>query len=332
MRLRRSRSVYGRSGADVAFLSDEQPLRQSVDHCCRGLIVLAIAAVLAGGGLQGLAVAAPAHADTGPTVEIGPDRDISFESGGVTIHASYRGPAAGAGASVPAAVIIDGTGGSDRNGDTQDIKLGVYKWLADRLADNGVASIRYDKLGTGETGMGPYEANPEAVLKLTYDQIRIQPVRDALSFLTKQPGVDVRKLLTLGHSEGGITAMGLAGNPGDAPPVAGYLMVEPAASRYNDLSERQTQAIIDPLVAEGTVTAADEAALVDWMSAGLNEIRNGTPPYPEPGPVPLPSAMGETAEIQEAIRVNFYGSDPLRPSSLTRSARFTVRGWTKLIP
>lgn len=251
---------------------------------------------------------------------IGPDQDITFDSGGVTIYASYRGPVEGAPAAVPAAVIIDGTGGSDRNGDTDEVKTGVYKWLADFLAEQGIASLRYDKLGTGATGMGPYAADPESVLSISYDQVRIQPARDALSYLAEQPGVDADKLLVLGHSEGGITTMGLAADPGDGPSPAGLLLIEPGYTRFNEMSMLQTKGVLDPFVESGTLSAQDEQTLLDWAQSGLDEIRNGTPPYPDPGPLPLPDATGDTADIQEALRVNFFGSDP-QQTVITHSVR-----------
>lgn len=251
---------------------------------------------------------------------IGPDQDITFDSGGVTIHASYRGPVDGASAAVPAVVIIDGTGGSDRNGDTDEVKLGVYKWLADFLAAQGVASVRYDKLGTGATGMGPYAADPQSVLSVDYDQIRIQPARDALSYLAEQPGVDADKLLVLGHSEGGITTLGLAADPGDGPEPAGLLLIEPGYARYNEMSMLQIKGVLGPFVESGTLSAEDEQTLLAWVQGGLDEIRNGTPPYPDPGPLPLPDATGDTAAVQEDLRINFFGSDP-QQTVITHSVR-----------
>ena len=99
----------------------------------------------ASGGLAGVT------AGTTPAVVIQPDRDVTFDSGGVPTHASYRGPVAGT-TGAPAAIIIGGTGDIDRNGTAPTnppLKTDTYSWLADLLSAQGIASIRYDKLGTG---------------------------------------------------------------------------------------------------------------------------------------------------------------------------------------
>ena len=61
----------------------------------------------------------------------------------------------------------------------------------------------------------------------------------------------------------------------------------------------------------GLITPADATTLINWMAAGKDEIRAGTPPFPDPGPVPLPGAVDRTAVWQTAILNTFYGSDPL---------------------
>ena len=241
-----------------------------------------------------------------------PDRDVTFDSGGVLTHASYRGPAAGA-TGVPAAVIIVGTGDIDRNGSAATnppIKTDTYSWLADLLSAQGIASIRYDKLGTGVTGLGPYAADPAAMLQIGYDRLRVQPARDALAFLAAQPGVDRQRLLVVGHSEGGAVALALLQRPGNAPPVAALALVEPAYSAFFDIVSRQINDQLTDSVTAGAVTAADADALRAWMIDGFKQIRQGNPPFPAPGPVPLPAATGATAAVQSAIQSNVYGSDP----------------------
>ena len=91
---------------------------------------------------------------------------VTFEASGVTIHGTYTHPGSAAAGTVPAALLIAALGGStDRNdnapGDTahRDTLAAVASWLS---AD-GVASLRYDKLGSGQTGWGPYAAHPDQV-------------------------------------------------------------------------------------------------------------------------------------------------------------------------
>ncbi|ARJ03896.1 hypothetical protein GCM10010988_25640 [Cnuibacter physcomitrellae] len=251
----------------------------------------------------------PTQTPAPATPVIGADQEVIFASGGVTFHGSYRGPV-DTSAPVPGVAIVVGTGGVDRNGTAGDLQTDAYSWLADLLSAQGIASLRYDKLGTGATGLGPYTADPAEMLPLSYEQLRVQPARDALSFLAAQPGVDTGRLLLLGHSEGGAVALDIATHPGSAPPLAGLLLVEPAYTHILDIVSRQFTQEMDEVVAAGGMTADDEATLTTWMREGVDQIRSGTPPYPAPGPVPLPGATGFTQYVQGIIQSNVYGSDP----------------------
>lgn len=240
---------------------------------------------------------------------IAADAPVTFASGEVTFFGSYRGPIDSS-APVAAAVIVGGTGAVDRDGNGAGILMEEYEWLAGLLADQGIASLRYDKLGTGETGLGPYTDDPSLMLSLSYDELRIQPARDALSFLAAQPGIDPTRLLLIGHSEGGGVTISVAADPGSAPAPAGLLLIEPLYDRILDVIPRQFVQQIDAAVAGSAMTAPDADALKTWLADGVDEIRAGTPPYPAPGPVPLPGATDYTAVMQSTIESNIYGSDP----------------------
>lgn len=260
--------------------------------------------------LAGLVVATIGPSRTaGAATVIAPDRDVVYLSAGVPISASYRAPAAGS-TGVPAALIIGGTGNIDRNGNEPGLVMDTYAWLADRLSALGIASIRYDKVGTGATGLGPYASKPSAMLGLGYDQLRIQPARDALAFLAHQPGIDPSRLIVIGHSEGGAVALSLDHNPGNAPAPAGLALIEPAYTHILDTISLQLVVQMQAGVQGGLMDATDAATLTAWMNAGVEQIRTGTPPFPAPGPVPIPGATDLTALMQSAIESNVYGSDP----------------------
>lgn len=270
---------------------------------------LALALVLGIGALStGVAAPTPAAAATGCSTIAG-GADIAFVSGGVTYRGSYRAPVDPS-RPVAAAVIVGGTGEVDRDGDGAGIPMGEYRWLAGLLAAEGVASLRYDKLGTGATGLGPDAGDPDALLTLGYDRLRVQPVRDALSFLAAQAGVDRTRLLLVGHSEGGAVTLAVASVPGSAPAPAGLLLIEPSYDRILDVVPRQLDEQMDAAVAGGAMTSADADALKTWMTDGVEQIRSGTPPYPAPGPAPVPDATGYAAVMQSTIAGNIFGSDP----------------------
>lgn len=267
--------------------------------------LVASMAMLAAAAVVGVAV----PQDAGAATAIDSDAKVTFDSGGVTFHGSYRGPV-DASTKVPAAVIIGGTGAVDRDGNSTGLAMDTYSWMADLLSAQGIASIRYDKLGTGETGLGPYSSDPDALLALGYDQLRIQPARDALSFLAAQPGVDPTRLIVVGHSEGGGVAISIVHEPGSAPRPAGLALVEPAYTRILDVIPRQLSEQIDAAATAGAMTSGDAATLKAWMADGVDEIRSGAAPFPAPGPVPLPGATDFTQVMQNTIASNIYGSDP----------------------
>ncbi|HNM09844.1 MAG TPA: hypothetical protein PKI02_00205, partial [Mycobacterium sp.] len=96
--------------------------------------------------------------------------DVTFVADGLTLHGTYRhrGDTAG-----PAALLISESGRTDRNGDNNVAgPIGNMRQLAEYLSEHGVASLRYDKVGTGTTGLGPYAANPADVAAKPWAYLR----------------------------------------------------------------------------------------------------------------------------------------------------------------
>ena len=95
------------------------------------------------------------------------DEDVSFVADGLTIHGSYRHvPGA---AAAPSVLLISESGQTDRNGDNAVAgKVGNMRQLAEYLSDKKVDSLRYDKVGTGKTGVGPHAQNLRDVGSAVY--------------------------------------------------------------------------------------------------------------------------------------------------------------------
>lgn len=232
------------------------------------------------------------------------DRDVEFDSGGVSVAGSYRGPVA-TDRPVPAAVLVAGSGPVDRDGNTAvapyaDLVFDCLRWLADRCSDAGIATLRYDKFGVGATGPAPFGS--PTLTDLDFDTAYVQPARDGLAFLADQPGIDPDRLLVIGHREGGGIALAVGAAPGSAPPPTRLALVEPLYVRTLDALARQLvdqvrAAGLDPAVADG---------LVDWIDRGVAEIRGGTPPFAPPPPVPFPDADGFLAQAQAVIAGAVY--------------------------
>src|SRR4051812_23375707 len=139
--------------------------------------------------------------------------EVTFTADGLTIHGTYRHLQSNP--SGPAALLISESGPTDRNGDNAVVgPIGNMRQLAEQLSDRGVPSLRYDKVGTGKTGLGPYQQRPNDVVSAVYTKGADAAVR----YLADQPGTDKAKISVYGLGEGSIHAMTLAAEPTPGAP------------------------------------------------------------------------------------------------------------------
>ena len=240
---------------------------------------------------------------------IRPDEEVVFDSSGMSIHASLRLPDTDT-AAVPGVLIVAGSGPVDRNGSVgvpgtpTEIHMDLYRWISDLLAARGIASIRYDKITSGATGIGSYSEDPAKLVAQSFDKIFVDPARAALAYLAEQPGVDPQKLLVLGHSEGGLIAMLLASADASGPAPAGLILAEPSYARLLDVVSRQ----LAEQIALASISSADKAALTAWADAGIAEIRN-SPDLSEPSTLApaLAEAEGEALQWQQTVQSIVFG-------------------------
>jgi len=104
---------------------------------------------------------------------------------------------------IPVVLIIAGSGPTDRDGNGPMLKTNAYKKLAYALAENNIASIRYDKRGIAES---------KAALKKESDIRFDDYVNDAkewIQLLKKDNRFS--KIIVIGHSEGSLIGMLAAG-------------------------------------------------------------------------------------------------------------------------
>lgn len=101
---------------------------------------------------------------------------------------------------MPVALIIAGSGATDRNGNIQGLTPNnAYKMLAETLAQKGVASLRYDKRGIAESVAAGGRKED-----LRFDTL----IDDAVAWSNLLRG-DKRfsRLVIIGHSEGSLVGM-----------------------------------------------------------------------------------------------------------------------------
>jgi pimeloyl-ACP methyl ester carboxylesterase len=99
----------------------------------------------------------------------------------------------------PVALIIAGSGPTDRNGNNAQMKNNSLQMLAHELAAQGIASLRYDKRGIGKS----------ASAMISEDQLRFENyVEDAKAWVSElKTDSRFRELIIIGHSEGSLIGM-----------------------------------------------------------------------------------------------------------------------------
>ena len=222
------------------------------------------------------------------------EQRVSFRAGGITIYGTFRHPRTGAGR-VPAALLIAGSGPTDRNGNSPLIPgtVNTLKTLADWLSLDGVASLRYDKLGSGQTGLGRYASHPERIGIGPFEQ----EAAAALSFLARQRGVDRGRLAVLGHSDGALFALLLAtGAAGPTPPIHALGLLEPLAVRYLDIISIQVKGQVSAALRAGQITPSEAAKIERSLASAIHSLRTT-------GKVPLnlPDGLGKVLNPTSAL-------------------------------
>jgi len=121
--------------------------------------------------------------------------DVSFPGGaaGVTLAGTLTVPAGDG--PFPAAVLLAGSGPNGR--DETILRHKLFLVLADSLTRRGIAVLRYDKRGVGES-TGDYA--------LATSRDFADDAQAAFSYLKAQPRVNAAKVGLIGHSEGGLLA------------------------------------------------------------------------------------------------------------------------------
>jgi hypothetical protein len=164
--------------------------------------------------MKTFALAASASALLAASAAQAADREVTIDGGKAPLHGSLTHPDGGLKSSA-AVLIISGSGPTDRNSDSTvpGVKPATLRLLAEGLAQQGVASLRFDKRGiAASAAAGGSEKD------LRFNTF----VDDAVAwgrFLATQPGV--RCIVIAGHSEGSLIGMLAA----QQIPVCGFISI-----------------------------------------------------------------------------------------------------------
>jgi uncharacterized protein len=193
--------------------------------------------------------------------------EVSFQADGLTIHGTYRHQKDAAPG--PAALLISESGNTDRNGDNIVVgKIGNMRQLAELLSDRGEASLRYDKIGTGTTGLGPFAQRPNEVGSAVYTS----GAKAAARFLADQSGTDKARVSVYAVGEGAVHAMTLASDTSaGAPKIHSLGLLQPLSGRYLDIITNRVRSDASPETLNTWLAAVDEVRTKGTVGKELPE-------------------------------------------------------------
>ena len=145
----------------------------------------------------------------------------------------------------PVALLIAGSGPTDRNGNNSMMKNNSLKMLAEALAKNGIASLRFDKRGIGES-----KASAANEVSLVFENYT-EDVKNWINYLKQDKRFS--QVVVIGHSEGSLIGMIAGAKANKFISIAGAgnsadkLIKDQIAAKSNQEINDMTFPIIDSL-------------------------------------------------------------------------------------
>ncbi len=165
------------------------------------------------------------------------------------IHGTLMIPASSK--KIPLVIIIAGSGPTDRNGNSPlGVQANTYKMLAENLAGNSIASLRFDKRGIAKSK--PAMKSESELLFETY----INDVSAWISLLKTDKRFS--SLIILGHSEGSLIGMAAAQQSG----IDGFISISGTGKPAEMLLKEQLEKQLPP-------------QLMDESNKILDSLKNG---------------------------------------------------------
>jgi alpha-beta hydrolase superfamily lysophospholipase len=138
--------------------------------------------------------------------------DLRFEgAAGVTLSGMLLLPLISELQRVPGVVLVAGSGPTDRDGNNRYLstKIDLLKQIAELLARNGIASLRYDKRGIGASTQQPENSLGAQEHFWAWDHF-VADVQAAHAELLRHDEIKPYATALLGHSEGGLLSLAAA--------------------------------------------------------------------------------------------------------------------------
>ena len=233
----------------------------------------AAVAVVMGAGLAACGSTGQGGGGTSSGMVAASEQSVRFTVDGTTTYGTLDIPAHHDGQRLAAALLLAGSGPTDRNGDQAAAGLDPHtlQLVARVLGRMGIMTLRFDKYFSGQTSAGAFGGHPSSIDLAAF----IRQADAAYGFLRAQPAADPRRMLVAGHSEGGMYALLVARSVSPRP--AGLALIEPQDERFLSLIQLQTDEQLDAMAAQDIITAATARQNGEAVRQAIADFRAGRP-------------------------------------------------------
>jgi pimeloyl-ACP methyl ester carboxylesterase len=206
---------------------------------------------------------------------------------------------------LPGILLLPGSGPTDRDGNQPPLyQTDLLKEIAERLASEGVASLRFDKRAVPAYEEAWPRGTPEELGAFFSYENFIADALAAYRTLAAREEIDPGRVAILGHSVGGLYALQVAhdlARADDTP--AGLVLLATPARTFDVLIREQ----ITYQMQRGGATEEALGELMAVVDAALAAVREDTP-LPEDLPLPLRPLFNPTTV---PLLRSYMTTDPL---------------------
>ncbi len=213
---------------------------------------------------------------------------------GVTLKATFTAPAPPS-EKMPAVLLLPDLGPFDRNGDAVGLETKILRDLALRLGQQGIASLRLDPRGVGESG-GEYSG-------LTLDDLETDALV-ALITLRANPRTDASQVFIVGYGYGGLVAQRLGARASAAGVICIGMPARSLADNEIELVRRRAE--------EDGLSSEDVQTLVERERAYWEFVRSTQGAWTDVGLAAAQAALPWMSEADYAKRSQFFPLPLLR--------------------
>ncbi len=159
----------------------------------------------------------------------------------------------------PVVLLIQGSGSSDMNESIGAAPNRPFEDIAHGLAEQGIATLRYNKRTYQYPGVDGYT--------VTIEYEVLEDAAAAVKMLSKDKRIDTNQIYLLGHSLGGMMAPKITT---DNPRIKGFISMAGTLRSFQEVISDQSAAAIN---AETSLTIQQKKAYLAQLEAELNKTK-----------------------------------------------------------